>query len=160
VDGKEGNISSHHTNISSDLLELVLERGDLGTNFELLHNLTKAGVVTDHNTNHLAFTLGDRGTGHEDGGGEVVLARDFGDGGLVDVGLFLVLDSHTLLLALLLDFIGFTGHGRLVTKQLGALEEQTINWDVHTVVDLDDVSNVQVVVVENDHLSVTENVTL
>jgi hypothetical protein len=72
-------------------------------------------------------------------------------------GLLLMLKLHALGVERLLDFFGLTSHGRLVAKQLGALKEVAIYWDVHTVIELNDVTNVQVVVMEDNHLAVTEN---
>jgi hypothetical protein len=72
-------------------------------------------------------------------------------------GLLLMLKLHALGVERLLDFFGLTSHGRLVAKQLGALKEVAIYWDVHTVIELNDVTNVQVVVMEDNHLAVTKN---
>jgi hypothetical protein len=160
VDGQEGDVCAHLSNVGGNLFELVLERGDLGADLKLFDDFAEAGGISNHDCEHLSFALGDGGAGHEEGGGDVVLARDLSDGGLVHVIFFLVLDAHALGLELLLNFVGLAGHGRLVAKKLGALEEVAINGDVHTVVDLDDVTDVEVVVVENDHLAIAEDIAL
>ena len=160
MDGHKSSVSTHETNIGGNRLELVLEGSDLGAHLELLDNFTEAGAVADHDADHLAFTLGAVGARHKNGGGKVVLARDFSDGSLVHVGLLLVLDTHASSEGFLLDFVGFTSHGGLVAKKLGRLQEDTIDGDSHTVVDHNDVTNVEMVVMDGLDLAGAQDIAL
>ena len=63
-------------------------------------------------------------------------------------------------LQLLLDFVGLAGHGGLVAEQLRDLDQVAVDGDVHAVVDLDDVTDVEVVVVKHDHLAIAEDIAL
>ena len=57
MDGKEGDVGTKLADVSSNLLELVLEGGDLGGSFPGdLHDLTDGRVISNHNGDHLAFT--------------------------------------------------------------------------------------------------------
>lgn len=68
VDGKKGDVGTKLADVSSNLLELVLERCDLGGCFlGDLHDLTDGRVISNHNGDHLAFTAGDGRTRHHDG---------------------------------------------------------------------------------------------
>lgn len=67
MDGKEGDVGTKLADVSSNLLELVLEGGDLGGSFPGdLHDLTDGRVISNHNGDHLAFTAGDGRTRHHD----------------------------------------------------------------------------------------------
>ena len=68
MDGKEGDVGTKLADVSSNLLELVLEGGDLGGSFPGdLHDLTDGRVIPNHNGDHLTFTAGDGRTRHHDG---------------------------------------------------------------------------------------------
>lgn len=67
MDGKEGDVGTKLADVSSNLLELVLEGGDLGGSFPGdLHDLTDGRVISNHNGDHLAFTTGDGRARHHD----------------------------------------------------------------------------------------------
>lgn len=87
-----------------------------------------------------------------------MLARDFSDGSLFHVGLLLVLDTHASSEGFLLNFVGLTSHGGLVAKELGRLQENAIDGDSHTVVDHNDVTNVELVVMGNLNFAGAENI--
>lgn len=56
VHGQEGSVGTDLSDLSGDELKLLLEGSGLGSHFELLHDLTKGGVLTDHERDHLAFS--------------------------------------------------------------------------------------------------------
>lgn len=67
MDGKEGDVGTKLADVSSNLLELVLEGGDLGGSFPGdLHDLTDGRVISNHNGDHLAFTARDGRARHHD----------------------------------------------------------------------------------------------
>ena len=159
MDGEKRNVGAHHANVSRDLLKFVLKGGHFGAHLELLDDFTEAGEVTHHQADHFAFTLGDGGARHQDGGRKVVFARNFGDS-LVDILFLLLLNAHALLMSFLLDFVGLSSHGRLVAEQLGTLDKETVNRNVHAVLNLNDITDVEVVVVQGHHLAVAKHVAL
>ena len=54
---------------------------------------------------------------------------------------------------LLLHLVGLASHGRLVERELRRLEEEAVDGDSHAVLDVDDVTDVEVVVVEGFFLT-------
>jgi len=159
VDGQESGVGTHKADIGGDFLELVLEGGDFGADLELLDDLAEARVITNHEADHFTFALGHTGAGHHQGGGEVVLAGDLSDGGLVHVSFLLMLHAEALGSGLLLDFIGLTGHSGFVAQELGGEKQKTVDGDGHTVLNHDNVTDVEVVVVDFHLLTfVTEDI--
>ena len=78
----------------------------------------------------------------------------FNQGSFVCVHFFLTLVRKTLCEWLLLDFIRLTSHRGFVGHELDCLEADSINWNSHTVLYVDDVADVQIVVVDNFDLAV------
>lgn len=58
---------------------------------------------------------------------------------------------------LLLHLVGLTSHGGLVDGQLGGVHDDTVDWDGHAVLDLEYVTDVEEVVVEDLKLPTAEN---
>lgn len=79
---------------------------------------------------------------------------DFDGCSFVCVHFFLTLVRKTLCKWLLLDFIRLTSHRGLVGHELDCLEADSINWNSHTVLYVDDIADVQEVVVDNFDLAV------
>lgn len=65
--------------------------------------------------------------------------------------------GHALLEGLLLHLVGLASHGGLIKGKLRSLEENAVDGDGHAVLDIDDITNVEVVVVEDFLLAVTEH---
>ena len=59
-----------------------------------------------------------------------------------------------------LEFYRLSCHGRFVTSQLNRLEAQAINGDVHAVLDHNDVTYMQIVVVKSLKHAISEHSTL
>ncbi len=57
---------------------------------------------------------------------------------------------------LLLEFIRLSGHGGLVCHDTRALDDKTINWDVHTGPDLNEITDDNVTNVNLDLLSISK----
>ena len=60
----------------------------------------------------------------------------------------LTLSLSALIIGFLGQVIGLSSHGRFVTHDTNALDDDTIDWDVHTIDDLDQVTNLDVVLVD------------
>ena len=79
---------------------------------------------------------------------------DFNCGSFGCVHFFLTLVRKALCEWLFLDFFRLTSHRGLVGHELDCLEADSINWNSHTVLYVDDVADVQIVVVDNFDLAV------
>lgn len=148
VDGEQGNVSSEHTNIGSNLFKLLLERRCLGTGGELLDNLTNSTHITDHNANELAFSTLDIGSGQQKGRGDlvfVVFAHD-GLGISLSVEHCIFISAKAVRSGVLSEFVRLSSHGSLRNGQLVGSEDESVDRNVHTLSDDDDVTNMQEVV--------------
>lgn len=56
----------------------------------------------------------------------------------------------------LFHFVGFTSHCGLIKLKLGSLKNNAINGVVHTVLNINNVTNVEVIVVNGLHYTATE----
>jgi len=62
VHDKDGNVGSHLTNVSRDLLKFGLKWCNFGLNVQEFFNLSDTGVFADHDAENLALTISNGGT--------------------------------------------------------------------------------------------------
>jgi len=88
-----------------------------------------------------------------------VLLGDLRNGGLVHILILFGLDTHALRVGFLSDFIGFASHSSFVTLKLRREEQETIDGDSHTILNHNDVTDMEVVVMGVFlNYTITENV--
>jgi hypothetical protein len=61
------------------------------------------------------------------------------------ITLMLVLSEKALINTFLRQVIRLSSHGRFVTHDTHTIDDDTINWDVHTILNHDNITNQQVV---------------
>jgi hypothetical protein len=61
VDDKNCNVGTHFTNVCCNLFQFMLEWCDFGSNNQLFDDLADARILTNHKTDHFAFTTSDTG---------------------------------------------------------------------------------------------------
>jgi hypothetical protein len=111
--------------------------------------LTEAGFFTNHKAEHLTLTTSNVSARKDQWGWKFVSAAHLV--GIVHLSLLTLLfrESH---LAdskdFLLHHVRLTSHGSLINTKLGGLEDDTVNWVGHTVLNVDDITDMQVVVVD------------
>lgn len=72
------------------------------------------------------------------------------------LSVFLFLSDEAVLDSIFLKFIRLTGHGRFVSLDTRGLHDDTIDWYVHTCLDLDDISDDDVVVLNLFFFSISK----
>lgn len=65
-----------------------------------------------------------------------------------------------LLEGLLWKMVGFSSHGRLVAFGFSRADYDSVDWDVHSSLNFNDVSNHDVVIVDSLELSISECINL
>lgn len=141
MDDKDGTVHTKLTNISGDGIELVLKRSGLSLlGFNSCEDLILTSIVTNDGTEEPSLTSLDLSSRKENWGWNIM--RGLGE---FSISLMLTLSEEALLNRLLLKMVRLTSHGRLVRHDTRALDANTINWDVHSILDHDDVSNHEVV---------------
>ena len=141
MDGQESCIRTNFTDLSGDNLKLLLERSGLGPHLELLHDLTESRILADHQGHHLASASSYVSTReHNARGQEMALS-------LVDL---LQIDETSLVAAFEADVEGLfptlvrlSRHGCLVGLKLAGVDDEAVDGDDKTVVQVDDVTDVQ-----------------
>ena len=64
---QQRDVGAHFSNVFGDLLQLQLQRGGFDFDFVFLHDETNAAVITNHESNHLAFATSDTRAGLHNG---------------------------------------------------------------------------------------------
>ena len=65
MDDQQRDISSHFSDISSDLFKFVLQRGNLRAHRCFFYDLSQTGILAHDKRDHPAFTLGDWSARHK-----------------------------------------------------------------------------------------------
>jgi hypothetical protein len=144
-------VHTDSTNIHGNDIKLFLQRGDFllfGLNSS--KNLTFSGQVTNNNTEEPALALLDLSSRKENWGWNIVGISRF-----AIIFLVLLLSLNTLRDNLLAEVIGLARERRLIGKNTGCLDTNAIDRDVHSVDDLDDVTDLDVLLVHHLFLSVS-----
>jgi len=164
VNREQSNIGSELTDIGGDFLKFVLKRSGFGARHELLDNLANGAHISDHYSDKFAFTALNVGSREEEGRGNLVLVKLFGVGARLELLLslkVLILKTHVAVIdGVFAKFIGLSGHSGLVNSELRGGENQAVNWNVHTFLNDDDVTNMEVLVVDCEHRRVAQHIAL
>ena len=75
----------------------------------------------------------------------------------IDVLFMLSLPLFALVVVLLWKMIGLSSHGRFITENTSALDDNTVNWNIHTIDNLDDVTYMNVIFMDFYFLLVSNN---
>jgi hypothetical protein len=141
MDNKDSAVHTKLTNISSNGIKFVLERSSLsllGLNGG--KDLILASIISDNGTEEPSLSSLDLGSRKENWGRNIV--RGLGE---FSISLMLVLSEEALLKGLLLKMIRLTSHGRLIGHNSRSLNADSINWDVDSILDHDNVTDHKVV---------------
>lgn len=144
VESENSKDCSELADIFCHFLEFLLQRCLLVTFLHLSHNLAEARFFTDHESEESTLALGDRSARLQDGRRQFVLAHATDLLGFTCLPLRIFKTFNALGLSSLADLVRFASHGRFVSRDLGAGEDQTVNRDGHTIGDLHDVTDVEI----------------
>jgi hypothetical protein len=109
----------------------------VGVLFELGLDLAVATVLSDNDSDEPSLTGGDLSARQEDGCGHVVRASLF----VTELSQLFLSAGLAEAQSLLLKFVGFSCHCRLISQYTRSLHNYTIDGDVHTGLNLQKVSN-------------------
>jgi len=146
MDNEDSAVHTKLTNVSSDGIKFVLERSSLsllGLNGG--KDLVLASIISDNGTEEPSLSSLDLGSRKEHWGRNIM--RGLGE---FSISLMLMLSEEALLNGLLLEMIRLTSHGRLIGHNTRGLNANSIDWDVHSILDHDDITDHKVVSVSSN----------
>ena len=137
MDNKNSAVHTKLTNVGSDGIKFVLKRSSLSLlGLNSGKNLILASVISNNGTEEPSLSSLDLGSREENWGRNIM--RSLGE---FSIGLMLMLSEEALLNGLLLEMIRLTSHGRLIGHNTRCLNANSINWDVHSVLDHYDITD-------------------
>lgn len=153
MDNQDSSVHSELTNIDSNNVKLVLEWGSFVWFFlNRCEDLTFAGHISDNTAEEPSLTGLDLSTREKHWGWNIVMTL-----GVLGVRLVISLSLFTLVNSLFIKVIRFSSHGGFVTQNTDSLKDDAVDWYVHTVFDLDFITDLDVVFVEDLFLGVSKN---
>ena len=153
VDDEDGSVHTELTNIQGDNIKFILKWSCLIWLFlNGGENLTLTGHISDNAAKEPSLTGLDLSTREKNWGWNIMMTL-----GVLWIGLMVSLSLLALGNGLLVEVIRLTSHGSFITQHTDGLKDDTVDWNVHTVLNLDLVTNLDVVLVDDLLLGVSKN---
>jgi hypothetical protein len=139
MDDEDSAVHTKLTNISSNNFKLSLKWSNLVSfGFNSSQNLIFTSVWSNNNSKEPSLTCLNLSSRKENWGWNIMSSL----GELIFFLVFL-LSNETFVVSFLHQMIRLSSHGRLVTQNTVGFNADTIDWNVHTVNNLNDISNLK-----------------